>query len=162
MVQCKFCGYNNPTKFKSCKQCGKKFPKIISITPNVKSSNDYERPQQFTIILGILYLISIILGLVSVLIILITIAGIATTSVSLIEIIYSLLLGIIPLIIAGLVMFLTGELQYYNNKARIIFLILFAITLLISLVLLNFIGIVFTLFGIYTLLYDKKTTRLFS
>ena len=162
MVQCKQCGHNNPVKAKICKQCGNRIQKVISIDSTLKSSTNHDRTWQLTVILVFNYVTSIILALVSILIVFITAAGLATTSVKVSDAIISLLYGIVPLIIAGLLVYLTSELQDYNNKARIITLVLFAITLLISIVIFSYISIVFSLFALYYLSLDKKTVRLFS
>ncbi len=70
--------------------------------------------------------------------------------------------GIIFLGITGLYFWLNYALQEYNNKARIITLILNGLGALVSLVSFNIIGLAIALFEIYVLAFHDPTLELFD
>lgn len=69
--------------------------------------------------------------------------------------------GIIVFIIVGLMFWLTYALQQYNNSARMIFIVLAGLGILISIPTFNIISIAIGIFEIYVLAFDQQTVDLF-
>lgn len=166
MVKCKQCGHVNDDKTVFCDNCGNRIPKIISITPKEQERGlaqiHQKRPLLFTIVLAFNYFTALVIGIASALVLFIGIIGLFSAYAFTTEQMVFLVIGIILLIIAFLYFYLTLQVQNYNNNARIILLILLAGNLLISLILINYVGIIISVFEISVLAFLKDTVKLFK
>ena len=166
MAKCKKCGHINDDKTVFCDNCGNRIVKVISITPKEQDhkSTKIQRPRPilFTIVLAFNYFTALIIGLASALVLFIAIIGLFTPSAFSTLNLTLLLLGGILLVVSFLYFYLTRQVQNCNNNARIIMLILLAGNLLISLILLNYIGIIISVFEIAVLAFFQDTVKLFK
>ena len=157
-VFCPFCGakltYVQPSnrnnvsnsQFRSNQPLRPHYPAAYNPYQNMGANYQYNpRTSELTILLAINYVGVGLLGLVSTLL-------------------FVLLppIGIITFVFTGLFFWLIYSLQQYNNTARIIYLILSVIGLVTNLISLNIIGLLISIFAIYTLGFHQPTMDLFS
>ena len=161
MTQCGNCGYINSGTMNFCQQCGTEIKREVFLAPRANISDDYDRTWTLTIILAINYLYIILFGLLAILIFFVAVTGEALPYIDFVNSILLLVIGVIPLILAFLMLYLTVELQSYNNTARIIYIILYVINLVASLFILSYVSLVVSLFALYVLTLDKNTVKLF-
>lgn len=161
MIICVKCEYENDDNALFCQQCGSRItysnqvkandtvttPEVFNKQPVNQSFNpnnlEYKQPVVFTIFLLFNYLIVGILGLFSVLFVAYP------------------LICIIFLVLAGLFFWFVSSLQHYNNTARVVYLVLDIIGLILSLISGNFIVLPLGLAMFYVLRFHESTLDLF-
>ena len=163
MSECTSCGYVNTGDAKFCQSCWITLQNKTVIEFRKPLENDYDRPIQFTIVLVLQYIVIGLLGLISIVLLLIGLLTVLSSS-ALGTIVFLLVMSI-PLLIAGLMFWLTYEVQNYINTARIIMIVLYIINFIITIInftMTDLVGIAIIVFVLYVLILDKRTVRLFE
>lgn len=162
MIKCSKCGHNNDDKTTFCDNCGNRLAKVISIKPSHQATVQKERTLLLTIVLVINYITAGLIALVSTLVFLVAVLGLFTPHALDQVNIFLFLAGIIPFVLAVLFFLVNIELQDFDNRARIIILVVSAIELLLAIYLFSIVGFIIPAFEIIVLTLHGDTVQLFT
>lgn len=162
MIKCSKCGHSNDDKTTFCDNCGNRLAKVIAIKPPTQSTVQKERTMLLTIVLAINYIEAGIVALVSVLVFLVAVLGLFTPYALDQGNIFLFLAGIIPFILAVLFFLVNIELHDFDNRARIIVVVISVFEILLSIYLFSIVGFIISAFEVIVLLFDRATVQLFT
>ena len=162
MVQCVKCGFSNNNNDKIRVQCGNELPNT-TVNFNINQNNlpELKRTKLLTIVLLLNYLQILFLIVASILMVFFLIIG-ETPSFLPFDRFSLLVISIIIPVLTVFFFLLTNLIQHYNNTARIIMILCYAIDFLYAIYSLDPITLPLAGFVLFVLLFDKKTVYLFE
>ncbi len=162
LVQCVKCGFSNNNTDSICIQCGNDLSSTI-VQSNTNQINllEHKRTKLLTIVLLLNYLQILLLTVASILMVFYLLIGESPSFLSFDRLTFLLLSIIIP-VLTIFFFWLTYLIQHYNNTARIVMVLCYAIDFLYAIFSLDPITLPLAAFVLFVLLFDTKTGYLFE